>query len=539
MFGKDLLPRLRMIEPLIDELMDLSGTAGLSIGISTHHGVIYKYNAGKASIELDKKPGSDTMYFAASIAKSMTAAGIGILVHQKRLTWDTKVASILPDFQHFDPVIQSTLTIEHLLTHTSGLGGKSSFWQRDHGNIMIPRGDKFLKTFSYLPRIHEVGKVWSCSNYNYGLLDHVIEAVTGMTYGQFITDNIFIPLEMKRSTFDVDIMDREDVAEGYLFDILEKEHVRFGMPRIGDGTIMVGAMGLKSCVNDLLKYTHALMKASRQQSSSTGKSSSLNPFCYAVKLLSPHITISQADDGKIKDSYALGWVNTKLPWVMSQVSVNEGLVQQMPTIGSDLKEDVEILYHSGSAVSFLTSVTMIPRYECSIVIMSNTLGNQDCPDWISMLLVDTLLDTTKPKDFTKLALESANTWTQRWVDMARELNESRMFNNKTEIMNMQCYIGKYWNKVKTWYFDIFEESSDLWMAYCGERQCKYKLSKYKDNVLTFEIDYGESSRRGLWPIASADYYLFEFQKQKYDDAIFDTFIWKGDWEEPEGEVFSR
>lgn len=71
-----------------------------------------------------------------------------------------------------------------------------------------------------------------------------------------------------------------------------------------------------------------------------------------------------------------------------------------------------------------------------------------------------------------------------------------------------------------WYFDIFQESvNTLWMAYCGDRVNKYRLNHYSNDTLTYEIDYEEPVKRGLWPVTSADFYLLHFQGENQDGRM--------------------
>lgn len=529
--------RLAALAPTINELLHLSGSAGVSVGVLHHNQVIHTANFGYSNIAEQTRATSDTLYWVGSIAKPVTAAGIGLLVQDGKLQWDTLVSEILPDFQHEDDTIREKATVLDLLSHRSGLGGKNGLWQRDHCRLMISRED-FVKTATYLRACSEPGETWSPSNWNYGLADTIIERLSGMSHGAFLKSRLFEPLGLHRTTTDVS-PNMDNVAEAYLFSgDLDKQPSSTHKPQIGDGTIMPGAMGLKSSVNDLLSYCEALMGAWSTQEKSHANTSAGSPFAQTTVMMAPHIPVTTNPDGTPNAQFCLGWVRTRLPNPMSEMGINEFYVDKFPTIGKGLANGPEVFYSAGSMVGYLTSVTLIPGTSSSIVVLSNTLGNQDLPDWIGLLLLEALLDVPDPIDFIPYAMEAGNSWALGFPQMKKALDEGR--NLQSPMRQLATYVGRYWNKVHTWYFDIFQEGGNdtLWMAYCGDRDSKYLLTHYRDDILTFEIDYEESKRRGLWPVPSADFYLLRFQNPG-EDGRLQEILWKADWQEPEGEVFKR
>lgn len=379
-----------------------------------------------------------------------------------------------------------------------------------------------------------MGSTWSPSNYNYGLLDHVVEKIAGTTYGSFLEAKIFKPLNLHRTT--VATPNADNVAQPYLYS--PDSPFLIGKPQVGDGTIMVGAMGLKSSVNDLLIYANSLMVAHEHQSRTNSTTTPGNPFAQVSKLFEPQVIISKDEHGNVKEEFAMGWVRTLLPSTMSQVSINDGLVEQYPTIGKGLKSRPVIYYHAGSVVGYLASLTLIPETKSAIVVLPNTLSNQDTADWVGMILLEALLNSPERTDIIPYAKEAAETWARAFPAMTKELDSGRSTN--TFMPRPDTFVGQYFNEVHTWFFDIFQEEGkeDLWVAYCGDRENKYRLQHYRDDTMSFEIDSEESKRRGLWPVPSAEAYLLHFRRQA-GASHMESILWKADWEEPDGEIFSR
>lgn len=102
----DIQTRLKSVTPIIQELLKISGSAGLSPGVLHQNETIYTANYGYQDVTNQVCPTFDTLYWVGSIAKSLTAAAIGALVEDCKLQWDSRVSDILPEFQHQDPEIR-------------------------------------------------------------------------------------------------------------------------------------------------------------------------------------------------------------------------------------------------------------------------------------------------------------------------------------------------------------------------------------------------------------------------------------------------
>lgn len=137
--------RLKSLDPTISELIRISGTAGLSLGVLHEGQLCHTANFGYRDVDAQLPPDSDTVFWAGSISKSMIAAAVGLLVEGGKLDFNDIVSHVLPNFEHQDESVQQNATLTHLLAHTSGLGGKGGLWQRDHARIMIDRGESFFK----------------------------------------------------------------------------------------------------------------------------------------------------------------------------------------------------------------------------------------------------------------------------------------------------------------------------------------------------------------------------------------------------------
>lgn len=159
--------------------------------------VLFRKGYGLADLELGIPIEPDMVFRLGSITKQFTAVAILMLEHQGKLSVKDDITKYLPDY----PTHGQTITIEHLLTHTSGIKSYTSMpeW------LALWRKDMSLKElidiFKDQPPDFAPGEKWSYSNSGYILLGAIIENVSDETYENFIQKHIFEPLAMKHSHY--------------------------------------------------------------------------------------------------------------------------------------------------------------------------------------------------------------------------------------------------------------------------------------------------------------------------------------------------
>jgi CubicO group peptidase (beta-lactamase class C family) len=131
------------------------------------------------------------------MTKQFTAVAILILAEQGRLALSDPIGKFLPDY----PAQGRAVTVEQLLTHTSGIPDYTSFpeWQALMRKDMTLT--ELIDVFKYKPREFEPGDRWKYSNSGYILLGAIIERASGLTYEAFLKKNIFDPLGLKHTFY--------------------------------------------------------------------------------------------------------------------------------------------------------------------------------------------------------------------------------------------------------------------------------------------------------------------------------------------------
>ncbi len=191
------------------------------------------------------------MFRIGSITKQFTAAAIMRLIEQGHVGLDDSMNKYLPDF----PTRGHTVTIRHLLTHTSGIASYTSdeSFMRDRTANELTH-DQVLAEFKDDPFDFAPGEKWAYNNSGYYLFGMIVEKVSGKSYAAYVQDEFFTRLGLTRSRYDSSSDVIKNRAQGY---------------RVIDGkvandkpmakSIPGGAGGLMCSAGDLVRWQMALV----------------------------------------------------------------------------------------------------------------------------------------------------------------------------------------------------------------------------------------------------------------------------------------
>lgn len=192
-----------------------------------------------------------TSFVLGSMSKSITAVAVMQLVERGKVVLDAPVRSYLPTFRVASPDSGASITIRHLLLHTSGL---------PHG---VARGTR--QTLSdHIAALRTVaperapGVAHSYASPNYLVLGGIVEAVSGQPFGQYVEQNIFGPLGMRGSFTDRAQAISSGFAGGHVY--------AFGFPITStlDGEPdRLPTAGLMSSAEDLARFLTMFLQHGR------------------------------------------------------------------------------------------------------------------------------------------------------------------------------------------------------------------------------------------------------------------------------------
>lgn len=213
--------------------------------------VLFDKAYGYANLEWQIPNTPDTKFRLGSVTKQFTAASILLLEERGKLKTDDLVKKYMPDA----PAAWDKITIFHLLTHTSGIPSFTGFKEYPDFEKQPATPEEIVKRFKDKPLEFEPGSKFNYSNSGYFLLGYLIDKISGEKYPQFLKENIFTPLDMQDSGYDLNATVIAHRAAGYSPTPPNREIQNTGYI---DMTIPYSAGALYSTTHDLLKWERAL-----------------------------------------------------------------------------------------------------------------------------------------------------------------------------------------------------------------------------------------------------------------------------------------
>ena len=232
-------------EEYVKDLMKREQIPGVAIALSQNGKVIYEQGFGVKDFETKEPVTPETIFGIASITKSFTALAIMKLAEEGKLQVDDAVKIHLPELRLNGYNNIDDIKIHHLLSHTTGLA-------TIRRNEQLENFDEHLHYLSAVAQetLGAPGDFFCYNNDMFLLLGAIIEKITGKNYKDYIKDEIFIPMNMKRTTFNLDELTQfSNVTTPYILE--NGKPVSCSWPTLGN--YAVGG-GIRSTVMDLLKY---------------------------------------------------------------------------------------------------------------------------------------------------------------------------------------------------------------------------------------------------------------------------------------------
>jgi CubicO group peptidase (beta-lactamase class C family) len=160
--------------------------------------VVYRGAHGMADLELGVPLEPDMVFRLGSVTKQFTAAAILLLEEQGKLSIDDPITKFLPDY----PTHGHTITIAHLLAHTSGIRSYTGIpgWMQSKIKQDMTL-DELIDGFDSEPMDFAPGERFLYNNSGYVLLGAIIEKASGKSYQELVDQEIFQPLEMTASYY--------------------------------------------------------------------------------------------------------------------------------------------------------------------------------------------------------------------------------------------------------------------------------------------------------------------------------------------------
>lgn len=521
----DITVRLRRLSHSIKRLMAIAGTPGVAIGVMAKDNPKFYDNHGFRDVENKLTVTEDTIFPICSLTKAITAAGLGLLVEEDRVSWDSLIKDILPDFRSVNPVLHNNTTITDILCHRSWMGWGDNVILGTAGNILLG-SEHVMKYINNRPLVRPFRAQFGYNNLHYELAGSIIEQVSGQSYFDFMQSRLLDPLGMERTSFQTPSKSVDGVAVCYNA-LDDASTVPIDFLKMGDDGYGAASGGARSSVKDLLKLYSSFIKGFNSQFSGNVSHDVGSPLKQLSHIMSSKIPFDQPSQHEA--SYAFGWGRVQLPGRFGQIGLNPGLLPQgMPTIGRGTSSLV--LFHQGSLPGSLTFVGLLPETETVIVVLTNSLALNDAADWIGQLIIEEIVNVpselrTKFIGLAEAAVTENLKWYPRVVD---ELEKGRKAGTSPKPLTE--YVGTYWDDLHIFKVEVKLSGDKLYWLMQGLETERFELAHYHHDTFTWLRPRDELASRGRWVgnDQGATFWKVEFAVS--ESAAVNKLIWVPDSE---------
>lgn len=267
-----------------------------------------------------------------SITKQFTAVAILMLAEEGKLALTDEITRFLPDY----PIQGKKITVEHLLTHTSGIQsytGKPAYAETMDKDFTV---NQMIDSFKSDPMLFAPGERFAYNNSGYFLLGAIIEKVSGQSYARFLEQRIFLPLGMTHTAYEGSERTKGPRAAGH-----SKGDAGFGPARPLSMTQPYAAGSLASSVDDLARWEAAIAGGKLLKAASW--KNAFTPY--------------KLTNGK-STGYGYGWEIGKL-------------------------NGAEKIAHGGGINGFSTYALRVPEKKVFVAVLSNTESGRTHPEMVA------------------------------------------------------------------------------------------------------------------------------------------------------------
>jgi CubicO group peptidase (beta-lactamase class C family) len=358
----------------VEAVMKASEVPGAMVAIVENGKVTHARGYGIRRLGSADAVDADTLFQIGSTTKAFTAAALAILIEEGKLGWDDRVIDYLPEFRMYDAWVTREMTVRDLLVHRSGLG-------RGQGDLMfvpstnISRAD-MVRRIRHLKPASSFRSGFAYDNVLYAVAGQVVEAVSGMTWEDFVEARILAPLGMSSAvTNDVDRLASPNRAHphgrvGELRGIGSQE--LFDEKKVALGANVGPAGAIASGANDIARWLLVQLGGGELPGSGQRLFSAANGaemWQTVVPIPVTPFPPALADASPQFRGYALGW-------------------------GVQDYRGHKIIQHGGGTQGFRAVVVLIPEKNVGFAIANNSEDNEFVPG-LHYELLDHYLDLPK------------------------------------------------------------------------------------------------------------------------------------------------
>ena len=323
----DLVTRLANLEKRIEEERKKQHIPGLAIAVVKDDTVVLAKGFGYSDMESEQPVTPETLFAVGSTTKAFTAALIGMLADDSKMSWDDPVEKHIPEFRLKVDTGDKKVTVRDLLCHRTGFTRMGILWAA--GRLTRP---EVIELAATAKPYADFRKKFLYNNVMYMAAGHAAGKATGSDWESLVAARVLDPLNMTDSSTSITDAQRDErLAKGYRWDEDKQEYKRLPMRNLD----LIGPAGsINSNVKDMAQWVRFQLGKGKYE----GK-----------QLLSPQMhaeTWKQQIEMAPGAGYGLGW-----------------MLQEW--------NGKKVIEHGGSIDGFAAQVTLLPEHNLGYVLLAN------------------------------------------------------------------------------------------------------------------------------------------------------------------------
>jgi CubicO group peptidase (beta-lactamase class C family) len=247
-----------------------------------------------------------------SCTKAMTATLVGMLIDEGKLTWDTKITDVFPEYADQIHEEYCPVTISQLVSHYAGVPRDVAWRELGADDSVSEQRLTIMRQVSFQKPDQPPGKTYLYSNVGFVAAGAMLEKITGQAWEELITSRLFEPMGMRSAGFGPpSINGAIDQPWGHI------EKLSQQAPLQVDNAAVLGPAGTVHLTLDDWGRFASLHLRTFKQNKSLLKPETLDHLHTPLQQFDPQLVTRE-------DPYGFGWISTDRPWGAGKVLMHTG-----------------------------------------------------------------------------------------------------------------------------------------------------------------------------------------------------------------------
>jgi CubicO group peptidase (beta-lactamase class C family) len=444
---------IQQLDSYIRASMTTTKVPGVAVAVIYNDKVVFLRGYGIRKIGETAEVDPDTVFEIASFSKPIASTVVASLVGEGKVSWDDRVAELMPGFQLSKPETTREVTIRDFLSHRSGLATESGDMLEELGYSR----PEILHRMRYLPLPGEFRKTYAYSNFGYTAAAMAAATKAGKTWESLADEQLYSRLGMtSTSSRFSDYDNRPNKAALHIF--VDGQPVnRF--VREADAESPAG--GVSSSARDLAEFARLQLNDGKWNGKQLVDANALNETRKA------QVCRNKPDPAKPNDCpggqyYGLGW-----------------------DVGTNAEGKLQIGHSGAFFLGASTSIYLIPDEHLGVLALTNSLP-VGLPESICLHFLD-LVHYGKPqREYLKLVGQFMQQMIAEFTNASPNYATLPAPKSPAPAKALSTYAGKYTNE----YFGTLEVSAEngRLIMRLPPRGAYYELAHWDGDTFTYHYD---------------------------------------------------